>query len=127
MESIPKYTVTHGHHVGLDVHKETIAIDYGLAGGREDATYHGHASGHRFHDQGPPKACEKTQSLLPAGSTSFVIARDLIKKSFECVLMLPSKTERKPADKIKTDKRDACKITRLFRNGDITQVSTFMC
>jgi transposase len=36
--------------------------------------------------------------------------------------MSPSKTERKPGDKIKTDKRDACNIARLFRNGDITQV-----
>ncbi|MDH4445318.1 MAG: hypothetical protein QE267_09330 [Akkermansiaceae bacterium] len=29
----------------------------------------------------------------------------------DCVLMAPSKTERKPNEKIKTDKRDACKIT----------------
>ena len=36
--------------------------------------------------------------------------------------MSPSKTERKPNEKIKTDKCDACKIARLFRNGDITQV-----
>ena len=28
----------------------------------------------------------------------------------ECVLMSPSKTERKPNEKIKTDKRDACKM-----------------
>ena len=36
--------------------------------------------------------------------------------------MSPSKTERKPGDKIKTDKRDACNNARSFRNGDITQV-----
>ena len=36
--------------------------------------------------------------------------------------MSPSKTERKPNEKIKTDKRDACKIAKLFRNGDITVV-----
>ena len=36
--------------------------------------------------------------------------------------MSPSRTERKPGDKIKTDKRDACNIARSFRNGDITQV-----
>jgi transposase len=36
--------------------------------------------------------------------------------------MAPSKTERKPNEKIKTDKRDAKKIAKLFRNGDITPV-----
>jgi transposase len=38
------------------------------------------------------------------------------------VVMSPSKTERKPNDKIKTDKRDAKNIAKLFRNGDITEV-----
>lgn len=51
-----------------------------------------------------------------------VFGRHLIKKGVECVLMSPSKTERKPGDKIKTDKRDACNIARLFRNGDIVNV-----
>ena len=36
--------------------------------------------------------------------------------------MSPSKTERKPNERIKTDKRDAKKIAKLFRNGDITEV-----
>jgi hypothetical protein len=31
-------------------------------------------------------------------------------KGVDCVLMSPSKTERKPGDKIKTDKSDACNI-----------------
>ena len=36
--------------------------------------------------------------------------------------MAPSKTERKPNEVIKTDKRDAKLIAKLFRNGDITPV-----
>lgn len=36
--------------------------------------------------------------------------------------MSPSKTQRKPNEKIKTDKRDAINIAKLFRNGDITEV-----
>ena len=57
-----------------------------------------------------------------AGPTGFVLARRLIRYGLDCVLMSPSKTERKPNEKIKTDKRDACKIARLLRNGDITEV-----
>ncbi len=36
--------------------------------------------------------------------------------------MSPSKTERKPNEKVKTDKKDAQNIAKLFRNGDITEV-----
>jgi len=39
-----------------------------------------------------------------------------------CVVMAPTKSNRKPGDKVKTDKRDACKIAREFRNGDIVEV-----
>ena len=122
--------MTHVYYVGLDVHKETISIAYALAGSREEATYHGQCTG---SIASVTKALQKLAEKLKvefeelkvcyeAGPTGFVIARHLIKKSLECVLMSPSKTERKPGDKIKTDKRDACNIARLFRNGDITHV-----
>ena len=34
----------------------------------------------------------------------------------------PTKTERKPGGKIKTDRRDAQKLAKLYRNGDVTAV-----
>lgn len=37
--------MTHTYYIGLDVHKETIAIAYALGGSREDPTYHGQCSG----------------------------------------------------------------------------------
>jgi len=118
------------YYVGLDVHKETISIAYALGGSRDDATYHGQCGG---SVAAAVKALQKLAEKLKieirdlkvcyeAGPTGFVLARQLIKKGVDCVLMSPSKTERKPGDKIKTDKRDACNIARLFRNGDITQV-----
>jgi transposase len=122
--------MTHTYYIGLDVHKETISIAYALGGSRDDATYHGPCSG---SVDAVTKALQKLAEKLnvefrdlkvcyEAGPTGFVIGRHLIKKGVDCVLMSPSKTERKPGDKIKTDKRDACNIARLFRNGDITQV-----
>ena len=127
---IPKHTMTHPYYVGLDVHKETISIAYALGGSREDSTYHGQCSG---SVDAAVKALKKLAEKLrveftslkvcyEAGPTGFVLARRLIKLGIDCVLMCPSHTERKPGEKIKTDKLDACKITRLFRNGDITQV-----
>ena len=118
------------YYVGLDVHKETISIAYALAGSRENPNYHGQCSGSIASVTNALKKLadelkvefQALKVCYEAGPTCFVIARHLIKKSLDCVLMSPSKTERKPGDKIKTDKRDACDIARLFRNGDITQV-----
>lgn len=118
------------YYIGLDVHKETIAIAYACGAGREDGAYHGQCGG------SIPAAVNALRKLAEklgvefrdlkvcyeAGPTGFVLARRLIRYGLDCVLMSPSKTERKPNDKIKTDKRDACKIAKLFRNGDITEV-----
>lgn len=118
------------YYIGLDVHKETIAIAYAFGAEREEAVYHGSCGG---SVPTTVKALRKLAKKLgveftdlkvcyEAGPTGFVLARRLIRYGLDCVLMSPSKTERKPNEKIKTDKRDACKIAKLFRNGDITQV-----
>jgi len=118
------------YYIGLDVHKETIAIAYACGANREDATYHGQCGGSvPTAEKTLRKLAEKLgiefrdlKICYEAGPTGFVLARRLIRLGLDCVLMSPSKTERKPNEKIKTDKRDACKIARLFRNGDITVV-----
>ena len=118
------------YYIGLDVHKETISIAYALGGNREDAIYHGQCGGSVL---AAVRSLRKLAKLLKvqfrdlkvcyeAGPTGFVLARRLIRYGVDCVLMSPSKTERKPNEKVKTDKRDARKIARLFRNGDITKV-----
>lgn len=118
------------YYIGLDVHKETIAIAYACGGNREDAVYHGQCSGsvpaaesalRKLAKKLEVKFCD-LKVCYEAGPTGFVLARRLIRFGLDCILMAPSKTERKPNEKIKTDKRDACKIARLFRNGDITEV-----
>jgi len=122
--------MTKSYYIGLDVHKETIAIAYAAGGTRDDSVYHGPCGGSVLAaERALRKLAEKLgveftslKVCYEAGPTGFVLARRLIRYGLDCVLMSPSKTERKPNEKIKTDKRDACKIARLFRNGDITKV-----
>ena len=122
--------MTNTYYIGLDVHKETIAIARACGGGREDAVYHGQCGGSVLAAERALRKLAKQLGVgfrdlkicYEAGPTGFVLARRLIRLGLDCVLMSPSKTERKPNEKIKTDKRDACKIARLFRNGDITEV-----
>ena len=118
------------YYIGLDVHKESIAIAYALGGSRKEATYHGSCGGSNLAAERALRTLAKKLEVrfkdlkvcYEAGPTGFVLARRLRQLGLECVLMSPSKTERKPNEKIKTDKRDAKKIAKLFRNGDITEV-----
>lgn len=118
------------YYIGLDVHKESIAIAWTENGSRKTPTYWGECGGsnlaaERTLRKVAKKLGVKLQDLkvcYEAGPSGFVLARRLLQLGVECVVMSPSKTQRKPNEKIKTDKRDAINIAKLFRNGDITEV-----
>ena len=118
------------YYIGLDVHKYSIAIAHTLEGSRSDATYHGSCGGTNLAAERALRALAKKLKVklqdlkvcYEAGPTGFVLARRLNQLKVECVVMSPSKTERKPNERIKTDKRDAKKIAKMFRNGDIVEV-----
>ena len=118
------------YYIGLDVHKQTVAIAYALGGSREDATYHGTCKGSVLSVERSLRRLAKQLGLpfkdlkvcYEAGPTGFVLQRHLASYGIECAVMAPTKTTRKPGEKVKTDKRDARKIAREFRNGDITEV-----
>ena len=118
------------YYIGLDVHKESIAIAWTVGGTRNAPTYWGECGGSNLAaERTLRKVAKKLEVKLQdlkvcyeAGPTGFVLARRLLQLGVDCVVMSPSKTERKPNEKIKTDKRDAVNIAKLFRNGDITEV-----
>jgi transposase len=57
-----------------------------------------------------------------AGPTGFVLARALEAAGIRCVVAAPSKLERPPGDRVKTDRRDAERLARLLRIGELTAV-----
>ena len=75
------------YYIGLDVHKETIAIAYALEGSRKDATYHGTCGGTNLAaERALRKLAEKLEVKLQdlkicyeAGPTGFVLARHLLR------------------------------------------------
>ena len=118
------------YYIGLDVHKESIAIAYTFSGSRAEAKYHGTCGGSNLAAERALRKLSKELGIklqdlkicYEAGPCGFVLARRLRQLGVDCVVMSPSKTERKPNEKVKTDKKDAKKIAKLFRNGDITEV-----
>ena len=57
-----------------------------------------------------------------AGPTGFGLARALAGARIACVVAAPSKINRAPGDRVKTDGRDAVLLARLLRMGELTPV-----
>lgn len=57
-----------------------------------------------------------------AGPTGFGLARALSAEQIRCVVAAPSKINRAPGERVKTDARDARLLARLLRNEDLTAV-----
>lgn len=118
------------YYIGLDAHKESIAIAYALGGSRSKAVHHGGCGGSLPATEAALRKLAKKLKVgfkelkvcYEAGPTGFVLARRLIQLGLECVVMAPTKSTRKPGEKVKTDKKDAMKIAKEYRNGDIVEV-----
>jgi len=111
-------------YIGLDVHGATIAV----AIAEEDGppTSYGNIAN-------DPSAIRKLMTRLggpevrlrvayEAGPTGYVVHRQLASMNVECMVIAPSLIPVRAGDKIKTDRRDALKLARLLRSGDLTAV-----
>ena len=118
------------YYVGLDVHKDSVSIAYSSERSRKTPTYYGQCGGSNLAVERALRSLAKKLHRSPqdlkvsyeAGPTGFVLARRLLQLGIDCVVMSPSKTERKAHEKVKTDKKDAQKVAKDFRNGDFTEV-----
>lgn len=57
-----------------------------------------------------------------AGPSGYDLYRQLVTWDVPCQVIAPALTPRRPGDRIKTDRRDAAKLVRLFRAGELTPV-----
>ena len=57
--------------------------------------------------------------VYEAGPCGYWIYRLLTKLGHVCYIVAPSLIPKAPGDKVKTDKRDALKLTRLLKNADL--------
>ena len=110
--------------VGLDVHKETIAVAVADARGGEARAigtipHTPEAVRKLVHRYGPAK---RLVCGYEAGPCGYVLHRQLTRLGARCVVVAPSLVPTKPGDRVKTDRRDAFKLARLLRSGDLTPV-----
>src|SRR5215471_8429568 len=112
--------------IGMDVHKDTIAVAYVAQDYGAEVTYLG-TSGTRQGDidQRVRKMQSKAKHLLfvyEAGPCGYWLSRYLTKKDYDCWGVAPALLPPKPGDRVKTDRRDALQLARLARSGALTVV-----
>lgn len=111
--------------VGLDVHKESIAIAVAEAG-REEPRFLGTVG------PDPGQLRKALQRIGPsaalhivyeAGPSGYGLVRELGARGYRCAVIAPSKIARRPGDRVKTDRRDALLLARLARAGELVTVT----
>lgn len=127
-ESNNDNTMNKTYYVGLDVHKETAAIAW-AAGKGEPEFYGSCGASLRNVESTLRKLARKLGTefkelkvAYEAGPTGFVLARRLIQLGLAVSVAAPSLIPRKTGERIKTDRRDALKLARLHRAGELTAV-----
>jgi transposase len=110
-------------HLGLDVHKDTISVAI-LAPDDEapivDRIPHDEPSIRRLVGRlGDPRWL---RACYEAGPTGFELARLLASLQVRCEVIAPSLIPKAPGDRIKTDRRDARRLARLHRAGELVAI-----
>src|SRR5919109_4789078 len=112
--------------VGLDVHKDSIAVAYVAQEHGAEGTYLGSiGTRHIDIDHLIRKMQAKAQHLVfvsEAGPCGYWLSRYFTKKGYDCWVVAPSLIPNKAGDRVKTDRRDAVQLARLARSGDLTPV-----
>lgn len=111
-------------YVGLDVHKDSIAIAAAEAG-RTPARLVGQIA----HDV--PKLLKALARLgdpgalhvvYEAGPTGYGLQRALSAKGYHCEVIAPSLIPKRAGERVKTDRRDGLRLAELSRAGELRAV-----
>ena len=109
--------------IGMDVHKESIVVAAVNGAGGTAA---------RWETPNTLKGKERLAKRLSefgtvrcayeAGPCGYDLRRFLETKGIPCDVIAPSLIPKKPGDRVKTDKKDAEKIARMHRMGELTAI-----
>jgi transposase len=120
-----KAVIQYSLYIGLDVHKDTIAVSIAPVDGSKPR-YYGEIAN-------TSKAVEKLMRKLnpegevlsicyEAGPCGYGLYRQLTQMGHDCMVVAPSLIPIKAGDRVKTDRRDSESLARLLRANELTAV-----
>jgi transposase len=109
--------------VGLDVHAETIAVAVAESGGEVRSLgvlpNRAESVGRLMHKLGKSA---QLRVCYEAGPTGYALYWQLTQLGVKCEVVAPTLVPVKSGDRVKTDRRDAERLARCYRAGDLTPV-----
>lgn len=117
-------------YIGLDVHKEKTSVAVADPGSDGEVRLHGEVQTSQVALDRVIRRIAKNHAIpvsrlsvcYEAGGCGMWIARMLMKMKVPCTVIAPSLIPTKSGDHVKTDKKDAIKLARLHRAGELVSV-----
>jgi len=110
-----------GSWVGLDVHARSVVAGVLDAGSGELRTLRV-PPGDAAVVEWLGGLAAPVRAVYEAGPTGYGLARACVEAGIACVVAAPSKIPRAAGDRVKTDRRDAERLARLLRLGELVAV-----
>jgi transposase len=111
--------------VGLDVHKETAVMavaDQGDSDARVVGTYCNDVNKILSQLKKLSPDLSQLRVCYEAGPTGFGLCRRLKSAGIDCRVIAPALVPKQVGLRIKTDRRDACRLAHFLRSNDLTTV-----
>lgn len=121
-----KTHIDYSAYVGLDVHKETIAVAVANPERNGEIRFWGNIGNTPTTLRRVIKKIQKQsptiQICYEAGPCGYQIYRQLTEMGLCCIVVAPSCIPKSPTNRIKNDHRDAKELARLLRAGDLEPI-----
>jgi transposase len=110
--------------VGLDVHKDSVVIAVAEGGGGEPAVVAElpNETTRLIKELRRLGRGAELRCCYEAGPTGFGLYRALREAGIDSVVIAPSLIPKQSGSRVKTDRRDAIKLARFLRSGDLTPI-----
>ncbi len=119
-------SVNYSAYIGLDVHKDTIAVAIACPERQGEVRFYGNISSAKDAVIRLMKKLIKLHGTIlvcyEAGPTGYGLYRLLLSMSIECTVVAPSRIPKISTNKIKNDHRDAVALARLLRAGELVDI-----
>ena len=114
-------------YIGLDVHKDTLAVAVAESGRGEPEFYgeiaHQSRKVARLIERLSARyGGERLLFVYEAGPCGYGLYRQILATGHDCEVVAPSLIPRKAGERVKTDRRDALALARLSRAGELSAV-----